>query len=414
MLGSRLKSGKTSFYLLVVSLFISSIGGAVLRFAISLHVLDLTGSAAVFSTMIAISMIPIIIFTPLGGAVADRVSKKAIIVIGDLGKTVAVIALYMLLLLGNESVILFGAVITLFSIIQSCYSPAVTASMPCILKKDELVKANGTMQAINALSGIAGPLLGGLLFGILGMTSLAAFCAVMFAFSVFINIFILIPHEKRDMLGSFASAIIGDMKEGFRYVAKEHRILLRACVIFAIVVFFFQAIISIAAPYIMRITLSMAEEPIGFVHATFGVSMLMASLLAGKFKKFMEIRHLAYHIIFIGLSAVPVAIATVANPEGLLAPVMLAGGIVITLFVLTLTNILAITYVQSNVKNEMLGKVIAMLTTTANFAAPAGQITLGFLIEQFAHLQAALYLGIGAFTVILGLVSIKPLSVTAK
>ena len=259
-----------------------------LRFAISLHVLDLTGSAAVFSTMIAVSMIPIIIFTPLGGAVADRVSKKAIIVIGDLGKTVAVAVLFILLLIGNESVFLYGAVITLFSIIQSCYSPAVTASMPCILKKDELVNANGIMQAIHALSGIAGPLLGGLLFGMLGMTSLAAFCAAMFAFSVFINIFILIPHEKREMLGSFASAIIGDMKEGFRYVAKEQKILLRAGAIFAIVVFFFQAIISIAAP--------------------------------------------------------------------------------------------------------------------------ASQITLGLLIEQFEHVQAALYLGIGIFTVILGFVSIKWLS----
>ena len=409
-----MKSDKRSFQLLVISLFISTIGGAMLRFAISLHVLDITGSAAVFSAMIGISMIPLIVLTPLGGAIADRVSKKAIIVFGDLWKTIAVAALFLLLLLGNESVLMFGVVITLFSIVQSCYHPAVIASLPRILEKDELVKANGTMQAIQALSVIAGPILGGLLFGLLGMTNLAAFSAGMFAFSVLINIFIMIPHEKREMLGSFAGAIVGDMKESFRYVAREQKVLLRSALIFAVVVFFFQAIISIAAPYIMRITLAMGEEQIGLVHATFGASMLAASILAGKFKNFMEIRHLAFYIIFVGLTVVPVAFATIVNPESFFAPALLAIGIVAALFIFTLTNILVITFVQKNVKNEMMGKVIAMLTAIANFATPAGQITLGMLIELFAHAQAFLYLGIGAFTVVLGVFSIKWLSVGAK
>ena len=404
-----MKPSKTSFHLLALSQFISIVSGNVLRFSISLHVLDLTGSAAVFATMIAVSSIPFLVLMPLGGAIADRVSKKAIIVVSDIGKTIAVALLFGLLLMGNDSVVLFGAVIAAFSVIQACYGPAVMASLPRILEKDDLAKANGILQGIGALASIGGPILGGLLFGLLGMMNIAAFSAGLFAFSSFINLFIRIPHEKRELVGNFAKAILSDMKQGFVYLVKEEKLLFRACLTFMVVLLFFQAIPSIAAPYIMRITLEMGEESIGIVNAMLGVSLLSASLLAGKFKKYMEMRHLAFYLIFIGLSAVPVALSTIVNPVGLLPPVLLAGGLFITVFLFALTNILVITYVQTNVRAEMLGKVIAMISMTANAAAPAGQITLGLLIETLANVQGALYLGIGAFTVLLGVWSIKRL-----
>jgi MFS family permease len=404
-----MKQGKSSFYLLATSLFISSIGGSVLRFAISLHVLDLTGSAAIFATMIGISNIPLIVLTPLGGAIADRISKKLIIVFCDTGKAIAVTALALILFSSNVSVVIFGIVITLFSTIQACYSPAVITSVPLILEKDRLVKANGIMQAIQAASGMAGPVIGGFMFGALGINFLTVFCAALFVFSAVINIFIKIPHQKREIIGSFVKTVFVDMKEGFVYVAKTNRLLLRAGLTFAFVIFFFQSMIAVASPYIMRVTLSMAEEPIGFVNATFGVSMLVASLLAGLFKKYMEIRHLAYYIIIIGLSAIPVAFATFVEPSGFAPVLLLAGGFVLTLFVFTLTNVMIITYVQTTVPKELMGKVIAMLTTVANSATPLGVITLGMLIEELADVQFVLYLGIAAFTVLLGLVSISRL-----
>ena len=145
---------KISFRLLVVSLIISAIGGAILRFAISLHVLDITGSPAIFATMIAVSFVPMVVFSPFGGAIVDRCSKKMMIVISDVSKTIVVTILAIMLFTDSGSVVLFGVVITVFTLVQTLYSPAINAGLPLILESEELVKANGVMQGINGVTGM--------------------------------------------------------------------------------------------------------------------------------------------------------------------------------------------------------------------------------------------------------------------
>ena len=74
------------FSLLVIGQIVSILGSAVLRFALNLYILDLTGRADIFGLLIAVSAIPAILFTPLGGAIADRFSRcleKTVDGVGD-------------------------------------------------------------------------------------------------------------------------------------------------------------------------------------------------------------------------------------------------------------------------------------------------------------------------------------------
>ncbi len=66
------------FTLMVAGQIISLFGNAALRFALSMAVLDLTGSAALFGVISAISMVPTVLFSPFGGILADRVSKSGL------------------------------------------------------------------------------------------------------------------------------------------------------------------------------------------------------------------------------------------------------------------------------------------------------------------------------------------------
>ena len=67
-----------NFTLLVIGHIISLFGNAMLRFSLSLYVLDTTGSASAFATILAISMIPTILLSPVGGVLADRMSRRHI------------------------------------------------------------------------------------------------------------------------------------------------------------------------------------------------------------------------------------------------------------------------------------------------------------------------------------------------
>lgn len=72
------------FVLVAVGQIVSLFGNAVLRFALPLYLLRKTGSPALFGTVTALSFIPMIPLSIIGGILADRVNKRNIMVILDL------------------------------------------------------------------------------------------------------------------------------------------------------------------------------------------------------------------------------------------------------------------------------------------------------------------------------------------
>ena len=85
------------FTLVVIGQIISLFGNATLRFALPLYLLNLTGSSALYGTVMACAFIPSILLSPVGGIVADRVNKRNIMVILDFF-TAAVILTFFLLM----------------------------------------------------------------------------------------------------------------------------------------------------------------------------------------------------------------------------------------------------------------------------------------------------------------------------
>ena len=81
-LQSSLRSA--NFILLVLGQGISLFGNTMLRFAMSMWVLDETASSTTFATVLAISVIPTILISPFGGIMADRISKRAMMVALDI------------------------------------------------------------------------------------------------------------------------------------------------------------------------------------------------------------------------------------------------------------------------------------------------------------------------------------------
>ena len=62
---------------MVIGQIISLFGNAILHFALPLYLLRETGSSALFGVVTACSFLPMVILSPIGGAVADRVNKRS-------------------------------------------------------------------------------------------------------------------------------------------------------------------------------------------------------------------------------------------------------------------------------------------------------------------------------------------------
>ena len=159
---------RRDFTMVVIGQIISLFGNAVLRFALPLYLLNQTQSPALFGIVSACSFIPMILLSPVGGIIADRINKRNIMVILDFAT--AGLALLFTLLLGKlDLVVLIVCTLLLLYGIQGAYQPSVQASIPALVTAQQLVPANSVVTLVNSLAGLIGPVMAAPYMGFMGL-----------------------------------------------------------------------------------------------------------------------------------------------------------------------------------------------------------------------------------------------------
>ncbi|MCC0750183.1 MFS transporter [Clostridioides sp. ZZV13-5731] len=374
-----------NFNLIVLGQIISILGSSLLRFGLSTYILDTTGRADIFAALYAISNIPLL-FSPIGGAIADRFNRKNLMVIFDFMSSIIIFTFICLLSSLNNSIILIGVIMVLLSIISSMYQPTVQASIPLIVNEKDLEQANGIVNGIGSLSSMFAPVLGGLLYGLIGIKMLLITSCIAFFLSAVMEMFIHIPFNKREVNGSIVSTIVSDMKEGFSYVIKQSYIS-KAMILAASLNLFLTPFLLVGIQYILRITMHSSNNMYGIGIGIIEFSSVLGALSIGMFAKKMKMNTLYRWLMLISILMIPMAISV--------SPSMLKLGYYpsfILLFIcvipiamsMTIITIFVLTIVQKQTPNELLGKVMATITAVSQCVAPVGQIMHGKLFEVFS------------------------------
>ena len=393
-----------NFSLLVIGQAISVFGSALLRFALSLYVLDTTGSEALFAALFAISNIPLLL-APLGGAIADRFNRKYLMVIYDFTNSTIVLSLIFLMGTGNITIPAIGIIMVFLSVLGAFETPTVTACIPTLTVSDKLESANGIVQAVQALSGIAAPILGGIIYGFFGVLTLSIFSCAAFFFAAVMEMFIKLPFAKRKQDRHILFAFIKDLKDGFAYVVKEPFIL-KAITLAAMLNFVLTPLFMVGAPIILRFTMSSGDTMYGVGMGTIQIATIAGAVLTGFFAKKMRVKTIYRWLLTTTLLVIPMAIS--------ITPAVLGFGYIPTFIIfmasaipiaaaLTIISVFAIAKVQKKTPDEHLGKVMAIVMAVAQCAAPLGQIVYGFVFEAFSH---ALYLPLMAVSGLMLLVTL--------
>ena len=193
--------GKTlyekNFNILVLGQVISLFGSSIQRFALSLYLLDLTGSAGIFSAILALSMVPVVLISPIAGMLADRGNKKRLMIGLDSLSALLLLVYVWIVFNGQDHVLVIATVMVLLSTISTIYQPVVNTCVPLIVSRDHLVRANAIIQQVASLSQFLGPILAGLLYGFFGITGVVIINLVSFLFSALLELFLEIPHQRR-------------------------------------------------------------------------------------------------------------------------------------------------------------------------------------------------------------------------
>ena len=389
-----------NFNLVLISQTISLIGGNILRFALLLFILDLTQSAAIFGMVTAASQIPVFLFAIPGGIIADRMNKKKLIVFFDGIKTVICAGLLAIFLTGAYSVMNLTIIIAVFMMIVTLFFPILTSATPTIVDQEVLVEANGAIQAINAMSELLSFVLGGILIATIGINNIIILAGVAFLISTVIDLLIKIPHVKQKAEFGIIKTATLDMKDSLRYAVKKNPFIIKSSLLFAVITLLFLPILTVALPYIVRIEFEASDAMFGISQAIAAFGMLLGGVLSGKFKKWLDIKHFSKIILTMALLCLVLAIALYTPLfSGAIAFWLFNIGLLLIMVCLTFGNITVMALVQEQVPAHYLGKIIALVVTIANFAAPAGQYVFGLLMELFADGMSVLFIAIAILTV---------------
>jgi MFS family permease len=293
---------------------------------------------------------------------------------------------FLLILLGDgASVFAVGAVMAILGIVGAMETPNGTACIPQLVAIERLGAANGVVQAVQALSGIAAPVVGGILYGALGLRVLVITSGAAFALAAAMETFIKIPFARRDLTGGIVQTLVTDLNDGFAYVWKD-LFIRKFIAIAALLNLALVPCFIVAAPLVLRMTLNSGDTLYGIGMGAVEASMILGALLVGVFGKKMRVNTIWRWVLGIALMFVPLSLS--------LVPSMIDMGfwtsfsaftLCITLMAAatTMLSIFVITRVQAKTPDENLGKVMAIMQAAAQCAAPIGQLIYGVMFERF-------------------------------
>lgn len=372
------------FTLVVIGQIISLFGNAIVRFALPLYLLKVTGSAALFGITSACSVIPGIILTPIGGIIADRVNKRNVMVILDFSTAALVLAFLFLMGKVNLVVLLIVTLMILYGI-QGTYQPAVQASLPVLANEKNLLSANAVINQVSTLAGILGPVLGGVLYGIWGIQSILILSAACFFLSAVMEIFIHIPFKKQKSEKSFFAVAVNDFKESFRFMSRKKPIFLKIIMILALLNLFQTSLLLVTMPVIVTKTFGLSEKIYGYgqgaVAAGGLIGGILTGVLAGKLKFYRN-----YLFLFMAtLSMFPISFMIYLKGDPILSTWIITPCCAFMVASATIFTIQMMSFVQSQTPEHLVGKVISCVLTLSMCAQPIGQVIYGNVIERFPN-----------------------------
>lgn len=385
-----------NFMMVVIGQIISLFGNAILRFALPLYLLNETQSPALFGVVSACSFIPMILLSPIGGILADRINKRNIMVILDYFTAALVFVLTVLLGRVNLIALLLVVLILLYGI-QGTYQPAVQASIPALIAEENLMPANAVINLVNSLAGLIGPVIGGAVFGLAGIKPILAISIVCFLFSATMEIFIRIPFKKQKREASMFSIAASDMKDSISFVKTENPMIGKAALLIAGINLFLSALIIIGMPIVVTRMLGFGEAAgnrfYGYAQGALAAGGLAGGLMAGMLGKKLNIKNAHWLLAACALGLFPIGAVLWFSAPAMVSYTITVASCFWMMVVSSMFSIQMMSYVQLVTPAHLVGKIMSLVMCICMIAQPLGQALYGILFEELRDYAAWLFWG---------------------
>lgn len=363
---------------------ISNLGSSITLFALPLLVYKISGSALDLGIASAATFLPYLLFGLILGAWADRVNRKRMMICTDIGRALIIVTIPLVFAFGLLTIWWIYIVAFIHATLTICFEAGEFAAIPSLVNHEDLVTANGRIQASYSGASIIGPLLAGVLVTLMPLSALLMFDSLSFLVSSFSLMIIRISFNKGEKRAP--ASIRSDVAEGLRYVFSNP--VLRNISIMMALVNFVGSTAYAQLIFFAKSQLQATDFQASLLYSAGSLGVVILALAAGPLRK-----HWSFSTVALGALMLEGILTVIFSLMHMYwAAVVLwtlIGGLGI------LFNINTSSLRQTIVPNHLLGRVMSIASVIAWSAIPLGSLLGGFAISWTQNV-ALVYGVIGA------------------
>lgn len=395
-----------NFILLVLGQASSLFGNYILKLALSMYVLEITGSATIFAGILSIAIIPTILLSPLGGILADRANKRNIMVTLDALTGIFVLCA-VFFISPNNDLIIISILLVALSVLGAFETPTVQACIPTMLTGDNITKGNAVVNQIASLAYLVAPMLGGVLYAMFGLKPVMYASVVCFFITALFECFIKLSYQSTDNSKGIFKIIRQDFSASMRFIFKEQSDILKMLLLAAISRFFVMGITMVGLPYIIRTILGLNAKYYGAAESTLAVATILGSIIAGLLTGKLKTRKLSLILAMLGVFIIPAGIAFLISSNTIIIYFINVISFCGMQIAISIFSIFAVSLIQQKTPNHLMGKVMAYTSAITLCVQPIGQIVYGVLFDSFSSTVYFVLLPTGVVVCMIGLLTTR-------
>jgi DHA3 family macrolide efflux protein-like MFS transporter len=367
-----IKKSLAQYLLLWTGQQISMLGSSIVHFSVVWWLTIETGSSSIVSIASICFYIPVLILGPFAGVIADRVSRKKILLISDFIQALLTLVLILFFIFNIYRIWHVILLISLRAICGAFQFPVNLAIVPSMVPQEQLSRMNTLNQIFTSINQIASPALGALLFNIWTIQQIYWIDVFSFIPAAIILFLIKIPRARITQIAQkpLRKSFISDFKEGFMYIIDSK--LIWFIILLMLSNFFNSPIFNLFSIFVYEIHHGTEEiyalTQIFFYGGLFLVSLILMLKKMPPSLKYVIIGRFIYSSSLLLLGVVP---------EGIIWAIYALNAIIGA--VLSILEIQTMGVFQKLIPRELAGRVFSTSLVLVKVSLPIGLIIMGYL-----------------------------------
>ena len=355
----------------------SILGSQLVQFALIWWLTQKSGSATVLAAATLVGMLPQIVLGPFAGAIVDRSNRRMIMIVADGGIALATLLLILLFATGKVQIWHVYGIMAVRSLGGAFHFPAMSASTPLMVPENYLTRISGLNQTVQGVMTLVAPPAGAFLLSVLPTQGVLFIDVGTAALAIVPLLFIDIPQpiKSSDAAQKEKQSLLRDLQDAFVYIRNWPGMVM--ILFMALILNFLLTPLGALMPLLVTKYFGKGAIEFGLMESASGFGIIAGGLLLSTWGGFQ--RKIVTSLC--GIIGIGIGTSLIGFAPSAIFPMAIAGSIV-SGAMLPMANGPLGALLQSVIRRDMQGRVMALVNSAATAISPIGLLIAGPLSDS--------------------------------